>query len=414
MKCLKWGENMVKLITLENGLRVVLDRLESVRSTSIGIFTLQGSAYEPASLSGISHLIEHMNFKGTKTMSAREIAVFFDEMGGSCNAFTSKEMTAFYAKVIDTNGPKALSALSDMFLNSRYKKSDLESEKKVIYEEISQGEDSPEDLVLEILGKNIWKGSGISVPICGTKKALKSITSATIRSYIANNISTKNTVVSISGSFDEEEILATIKKDFANMNTNEVTISMPKADFKVTSTTKVKNLEQSHIALAFKAFDSSMEKEYYALSVLNTAFGGGMSSRLFQRIREKEGLCYSIYSYPIRYNAGGVFIIYMAVNKSNIESSIAAVNEELALLKERSITKKELARAKTQLKSGLIMSLESTSSRMMNNGKSVLLKNKVTTADDLCDIIDNVTPKDIKSVISDIINLESISKSIVT
>ena len=293
--------------TLDNGIRIVAEKIEHVNSISIGIWVKTGSRYENSTNNGVSHFIEHMLFKGTKNRTAKEIANSIDKIGGQLNAFTSKECTCFYAKVLNTHFDIALDVLSDMFLNSDFSKKEILKEKGVVLEEISMYEDSPEDQVHDVLTQTIWAGDPLGMSILGTEASLKSLTRKAITDYLKKNYTANNIVISLVGNFNRNYVFGEISKTFNNHNPdNSIRKSSSVPSFVSNHMHKTKNTEQTHICLGYNGVELG-SKYTYPLLVMNNIFGGSMSSRLFQRIREEQGLAYSVFSYPSSYIGCGLF-----------------------------------------------------------------------------------------------------------
>lgn len=404
---------MYRKFTLDNGLRVITEYIPHVKSISIGIWIETGSKHESPKNNGISHLIEHMLFKGTTTKSAREIAEQIDEIGGQINAFTSKECTCYYTKVLDSHYEIAIELLSDMLFNSRFDNEDIEKEKGVICEEISMYEDSPEDLVHDILYQSIFKGNALGLPILGTKESLNRISQKEILDYMKKYYIPNNTVISIAGNFDEKKLFNTIQNEFGSWEKGlQIKTGGKITDYHFDQSTRVKSVEQTHLCLGFKGIALGQD-EVYPLLVVNNILGGSMSSRLFQNIREERGLAYSIYSYPSTYKQGGLLTIYAAMNPNALEEVRELILGELENLVRDGLTKSELNKSREQLKGNYILGLESTSSRMSSIGRSELLLRRVHSPEQIIEKIDNVGMKDIEAVYEKVINLNNIASSIV-
>lgn len=404
---------MYNKLTLGNGVRVVIENIPYVRSVSIGIWIKTGSISESKENNGISHLIEHMLFKGTKTRSAKNIAEEMDNIGGQLNAFTSKECTCYYAKVLDTHLEEAVDILSDMFFNSVFDETELEKEKGVVFEEINMYEDSPEDIVHDLLSKTIFKGNPLSYPILGTQNSLSKITREDILKYLMEQYIPENVVISIAGKVDLNSTVDIIKKYFEKWK--HIKKAPIEQEFHVKQSSvnyRIKPLEQLHLCLGTEgvSIDSS---DIYPLLVLNNIFGGSMSSRLFQKVREELGLVYSIYSYPTSYEKVGLFTIYAGMNPSNLLRVSELIKNEVENIRNNSFTKKEISKAKEQLKGNYILGLESTSSRMTALGKSVLFLDKIKTQEEIIEKIDSVKIDDINSIINKIFNLDKFNISYV-
>jgi len=391
---------MYNKIVLDNGLRIVTEYIPYVKSVSIGIWVEAGSRKENLENNGISHLIEHMLFKGTKNRSAKEIAESIDNIGGQINAFTSKECTCYYVKVLDNHIDVAIDVLSDMLFNSLFDSDEIIKEKSVIYEEVKMYEDSPEDLVHDLLSQTIFNGNPLSYPILGSRESLEKIKREDILAYYENYYVPSNTVLSIVGNFNFEETIKIIKKYFSKWEPKKRIIE--KYDTPVIChniSKKKKNIEQLHFCLGTEGIPQG-EDDLYALLILNNIFGGSMSSRLFQDIREDKGLVYSIYSYPSSYKDIGIFTIYAALNPDFFIDVIDIIMENINIIKKDYLTEDEIYKSKEQLKGNYILGLESTSSRMTSIGKSELLFGKIISPQEIAAKIDRVELKDIIKVVN--------------
>jgi predicted Zn-dependent peptidase len=400
---------MFTRVVLENGVRIVYEKIPYVRSITIGVWIGTGSRNENKINNGISHFIEHMVFKGTEKRTAKEIAESIDNIGGQLNAFTGKECTCYYTKTLDTHFDLALEVLSDMLFNSKFDQKDIDIERKVILEEIGMYEDSPEELVHDILSEVVWNGNSLGYPILGTQDCLKQVNRDTIKEYIDVNYLPSNSVISIAGNFNEEELISAVTKYFGgwkNKNINK--IEYQKVDFISDIKTKEKDIEQVHICAGFEGIEQGNDN-LYTLLAINNIFGGGMSSRLFQKIREEKGFVYSIYSYPSSYRDAGLFTIYAGMNPEHLSKVSKLIIEEINELKKHGIKSDELQKSKEQLKGNYILGLESTSSRMNSMGKSELMMEKIYTPEEILQKIDKVNMDSVKEVINQVFNIEKLS-----
>jgi predicted Zn-dependent peptidase len=404
---------MFKKVTLENGVRVVFENIPYVRSVSLGVWVGAGSRNESPFNNGISHFIEHMLFKGTKNRSAKEIAESIDNIGGHLNAFTGKECTCYYVRTLDSHIDIGMDVIRDMFYNSIFAPEDIEIERKIILEEINMYEDSPEDLVHDILSETVWHGNSLGYPILGNTGSLNTIGQNSIKQYIKENYTPYNTVISLAGNCPEEKILELIREKFNGwkVKTNN-TLNYEDVEFVNNIKIKEKDTEQVHICIAFEGIEQGND-DIYTLLAINTLFGGGMSSRLFQKIREEKGLVYSIYSYPSSYNKAGLFTIYAGMNPDKLEEVIYQILQEVKLLVKDGITKEQLEKSKEQLKGNYMLGLESTSSRMNSIGKSELLLGKIYTPEEVLKKIENISMDSVDKVIKRVFNLNKIGFSAV-
>lgn len=389
---------MIHKIIMDNGLRVVFEKIDHVQSVSTGIWVGAGSINETTINNGISHMIEHMLFKGTKTRSAFDIAEEIDSMGGQINAFTTKECTGYYTKVASYFFDKSLEILSDMMFNSVFDEEELEKEKKVILEEILMYEDSPEDFVHELLTKISFEGNAISYPILGDFQSVNSIDRQAIEDYMDNYYTSDNVVVSIVGNTTLEEVQQLCAKYFQSFRKKNRLIETPRLfDYSINRQGVHKNIEQLHFCIGVQGFERN-SPYYYSTNILNNVLGGSMSSRLFQNIREKSGLVYSVYSFHSSYKTTGLFGIYSALKEDNAEEVLQQIRDEINSLRKGSITVAEFERAKSQIKGNYILSLENTSNRMTVLGRRELFYNETIQPEDIIPKIEKVVYEDVIEV----------------
>ncbi len=400
---------MFRKITLENGLRVVCEKIPYVRSVSIGIWVGTGSRNEDHINNGISHFIEHMLFKGTEKRSAKEIADSIDSIGGQINAFTGKECTCYYTKTLDSHIEIAMEVLADMFFNSKFDKKDIDLERKVILEEIGMYEDSPEELVHDVFSETSWKGNPLGYSILGTQDSLSRIDHTMFKEYMQKNYTPYNSVISVAGNFDEKKLEELIEKHFSHWKVDEsYKADIHPVEFVSETTIKEKETEQVHICMGFNAIEHGNDK-LYTLLAINNIFGGGMSSRLFQKIREEKGLVYSIYSYPASYKNAGLFAIYAGMNPEHLNQVIEITSQEIRNLIKTGISEEELYKSKEQLKGNYILGLESTSSRMNSIGKSELMLGHIHTPEEILQEIDEIHMARVNEVIEQVFNSKKMS-----
>ncbi|MGG1520165.1 pitrilysin family protein [Paenibacillus oryzisoli] len=381
---------------LHNGLRVVMEQIPTFRSVTFGIWVKTGSRNESKEMNGISHFIEHMLFKGTARHSAKDIAEIFDGIGGNVNAFTSKEYTCYYCKVLDEHLPLAMDVLSDMFFHSSFDTEELEKEKNVIYEEISMYEDTPDDLVHDLLAKASYGSHSLGYTILGTEENLSRMSSDDLRAYMKENYNIQNTVLSIAGNIDDN-VKALIEQHFGDFALSGEETSYHAPDFLSELIYHAKKTEQNHICLSLPGL-SLQEDNLYPMVLLNNAIGGGMSSRLFQEIREKRGLAYSVYSYHTSHIDSGMFTIYTGTAPKQTEEVLNVTMELLHDIVVNGMTDNELKKGKEQLKGSLILSLESTSSRMNRFGKNELMTGKHYSLDEMLARIESVQMEHIRQL----------------
>ncbi|MEL4106149.1 pitrilysin family protein [Oscillospiraceae bacterium WX1] len=387
---------MYEKILLPNGVRLVHEYIPTVRSVTLGIWVGTGARYETPGESGASHFIEHMVFKGTKTRSAAELAAAMDEIGGQINAFTTKECTCFHGRVLDTHLDRLTDTLCDMFFNARFDESDVMSERGVILEEIDMYADTPEDLVSERLYAASYKGNALARPVLGRKASLEAMTGASLKQHMQAHYRADSIVVALSGSFTPDDIRR-LSDRFSAMPTGGKN-TFKSASYTPSFTVRRKAQEQNHLTAAFPGV-AATDGRRYALQLLSDILGGGMSSRLFQTVREKRGLCYSIYSYGSSFIDTGLFCIYTALGRETEQAALGVITEEIRRFQEDGVTADELSRAREQVKANVLMGLESTATRMNRLGRNELYFGRVPTPEEIIASYDAVTVSDI-SVLS--------------
>ncbi len=385
---------MFDQITLPGGLRVVGERLTHVRSCTVGCWVKVGSMNERPEENGLSHFIEHMVFKGTATRSARAIAEEMDDVGGQLNAFTAKDCTCYYAKVIDEDLPLAVDLLADLALRPRFDAGELAKERGVVLEEIAMVEDTPDDLVGDVLSEAQFAGS-LRRPVLGPGRLIKRYSREDLLGYWRRHYHPKNMVVAIAGNYDWDAFLALVSRYFRDFP-NEAGEAAAPGRQRLLSGRKAreKDTEQLQIAIGYPGAPLESD-DRYALTVLNNALGGGMSSRLVQRIREELGMAYSVYSFPTSYPGMGTFTVYAGTSPENGETVIREIEKELKKALDGGFTEKEFQSAKAQLKGGYVLALESSSGRMQALGRGMLLLNRLTTPEETLSKIEAVTREDV-------------------
>lgn len=382
---------------LSNGLRVVTEKIPTGRSVSFGIWVKTGSRNETPGNNGISHFIEHMLFKGTDRFSAKEIAEQFDAVGGNVNAFTAKEYTCYYAKVLDEHLPIAVDVLADMFFRSQFDPEELSKEKNVILEEIAMCEDTPDDLVHDLMCAAAYGEHPLAYSILGLKERLQEMTPDDLRGYMQRRYTIENTVISVAGNIDDG-LIGLLEKHFGSFNVHGADDTLTAPDFHGDLLFHRKKTEQNHICISLPGVESGGALQY-PMVLLNNAFGGGMSSRLFQEIREKRGLAYSVYSYHSSQADSGLFTVYAGTAPKQTKEVTELVKEMLYELAVKGISEDELRKGKEQMKGSLILSLESTSSRMNRIGKNELMLGRHDTLDDMIAKIAKVTMEDMNRLL---------------
>jgi predicted Zn-dependent peptidase len=391
----------IKISKLDNGLRVTTDYMKDVESVSVSIWVDTGSRNEIEKNNGVSHFLEHMAFKGTKSRTAQQIAEEFDDIGGKVNAFTSKENTVYYAKVLKEEIETAVEILADIFQNSSYNEQDIESERKVILQEIAMVKDTPDDIIFDYYSQTAFSNQPFGRNILGAAKTVKNLRREDLINYIKKQYKTENIVIAFAGKSKHEANIQLVKKYFQNLNKGSQKES-EKAYYTGGDFRKQQKLEQVHMILGFNGF-SYHNKNFYKANILGLILGGGISSRLFQEIREKRGLCYSIYAFSSSNSDNGSFKIYTGISPKKTNEVIDAIIEELKKAA-RNIKKEELKRAITKLKSSIVMSRENTDARAQKLGSDLLAYNRVRTMKEIMKELKSITTKDLEEIMQDFLN----------
>lgn len=410
---------MILTDRLENGMVVVAEPMEGVRSVSIGIWIAAGPVYEGREEAGISHMIEHMLFKGTQRRTAGQIAAEMDGLGGNLNAFTAKECTCFYAKVLDEHLPKAVDILQDLVQNPRIDPEDLAREQGVVCEEILMMEDSPEELAHELLGQAIYGQTPLSRPILGTEESVRGFEREDLAGYMQRRYRPGRMVVSCAGRFEMPALADLLNQAFAAEAKGNGGAEAPGADMPPSALVEAraflgaeKDVEQAHVCLGFPGFATDTP-EQFALLILNNALGGSMSSRLFQRIREDRGLAYSVYSYPTGYSGTGYFALYAGTGEKQGEEVTRLMLEETKSIREKGITEEEFHRAKEQLKGSYMLGQESTSARSGAIGRSMLLLGTAREEEDILGRIEAVRMEDVEAILPAVLDESRMAAAVV-
>lgn len=405
---------MNELIKFKNGLTLTHNYIDSVRSVAIGVMVAAGCVNETKKENGISHFIEHMMFKGTTSRTAFQIADDLDSVGAMFNAYTSKQNTCYYTVAVDEYADKCMEVLADIYFNSTFPEDEMEKEKGVVLEEINMTEDTPDDICLELLSSEYYKGHTLGKTILGPQKNIKGFTKEQLHAYVDKYYVANNTVISIVGDIKKEEAIALVNKYFIDNFSKK---SVKKKGYEKHETTssqvvKTRKINQANVGIAFPGF-SLQSKEETVLKLFNTAFGDGMTSRLFQRIREERGLVYSIFSMPSCYVNDGFFTIFFASNPKSVEVAIKEIKNEIMDVVANGITEKEFERAKIQLKSGLVLGSESTIALMRACGNKALLSGDTFDIDKKIAEIENASIDDVKKVVEYIFDFDKVVVSYV-
>jgi predicted Zn-dependent peptidase len=396
---------------LDNGLRLLTERMTQVRSISIGVWLTRGSRHETAERGGIAHFVEHMLFKGTTSRSAEDIAQAIDSIGGQLDAFTAKEYASYYIKVLDEHLPLAIDILSDIVRNPAFSVEDLEREKKVVVEEIKMVEDTPDDLVHELFTQGFWENHALGRPILGTRETVESFNADLLRAYFANAYTARNLIVSAVGNLEHTHVRELVEQKFGSLAQagepylEDAPLVVPK------TLIRNKELEQSHLCLGVSSYPQKHDDRYSSY-VLNTLLGGSMSSRLFQNVREKRGLAYAVFSGLSAYRDAGSFTIYAGCSNEAVGEVIDLVVEELRTVKQSPVPDTELQRAKDHLKGSLMLSLENTASRMSHLARQEIYFDRQFGLDETLQGVERVTSDDVRRVAVDLFRNGSLAATV--
>jgi predicted Zn-dependent peptidase len=394
----------IEMTTLSNGVRVITEAMTHVRSVSVGVWISTGSRRETPRQMGISHFIEHMLFKGTTSRSAEDIARSVDSIGGNLDAYTAKEMVCFNTKVLDQHLSLAFDVLADLVLHPRFDEADIEKEKGVVLEEIKMEADSPDYLVHEIFSSNFWKDHPLGKPILGTNETVKAFDRAAIQGYYREVYAPANMLITAAGNLTHHRLVGLASQHFESLapGAPAEADSVPSTHARISLRNK-KALEQVHLCLGVPSYPLPHERRF-ACYVLNTLLGGGMSSRLFQNIRERQGLAYAVFSELSPYRDTGCLSIYAGTSLASTPKVVDAILKEFRDLKEQPVAHEELCRAKDHLKGSLMLGLESTSSRMSNLGRQEMYFRQFFSLDELVESIESVTAGDVQAIAQSFFN----------
>lgn len=388
---------MVTIKKLNCGTTVIMEKSERVQSAALGIWVRAGASDEWDEVSGVSHFIEHMMFKGTKNRTAKQIAEDVDKIGGVFNAFTGKEATCYYIKTLSSNICRGAEILLDMLTGSKFDQEEMDRERQVICEEIKMVKDTPDDDVYDTISELVAGGNPLGRSILGTPESLAGIDRSRLVDYRDQMYARDSIVVAVAGNFDEEAIEAIFEDRLTSLRDKKPKKEIQLKPYQQSFNVKVRDIEQTHICLATPGIALD-DPRYYAFVLLNSILGGSMSSRLFQNIREQKGLAYSVCSMNLFSSYWGFFSIYAGVSPEKAEEALDAIHYELDTLRESGVTEEELAMAKEQMKSSYIFGLESVNSRMFSIGKNKLLLDRVYTEEEVLSSFDRVTREDIREV----------------
>lgn len=390
---------LYRKLVLDNGVRVVTERIPTLKSVTVGIWVNTGSRDEQPAQAGYSHFIEHMFFKGTRSRSATEISREIDALGGEMNAFTTRETTTFYVKVLDQQLQQAVELLADLFHHSRFDPREIEKEKKVVLEEIRMVQDDPEDLVQELHTGQVLGRHPLGRSVLGCEETIRTLRRRDLMEYIEAHYDPRDIVIAIAGNFEPAKVERLITRYFGlkRVTTNGVRPARRPPDVHGGVLARQKPLEQVHLCLGLKGVPAG-HRDRYAVYALNSVLGGSMSSRLFQEVREKRGLAYSIYSFLSGYSDVGTLTVYAGTRAKEVPRVVDLMCREIRKIGSKGVEQKELERAKNQMKGSLMLSLESSHSRMSKLAKDELTYGSRTSLADMVAQIDRITLDHVASV----------------
>lgn len=400
-----------EITTLDNGIRVITETVNHVQFMSMGIWVGVGSRYEKEEEWGITHFIEHMLFKGTEKRSAEEISQAIDEVGGQLNAFTSKENTCYYVKTLTEHFPLAVDVLFDMFLNSKFDNEEIAKEREVIIEEIKMYEDTPDENVQDLLSANLWPNHPLGRAILGTEESIAAFDHDTLKQYMQKHYTGKNIVVSAVGNIRHAQVVEAVQELLGHLPAGEENEKQLAGQISSGLHCYYKDIAQTQICVAMPGV-AKEDDRLFPLSILNTYLGGGMSARLVKKIREDEGLAYSVYTFTGSYSDTGAFIVSAGTRPENCQRVIDIILEELEDVRQNGITQEELTKTFSQLKGSLYMGLETVSSRMNKLGRSLLHYNRVITPEDNVADLERVTVEDVKRLAETLFRKENMEITI--
>lgn len=395
---------MYTIKKLSNGISVVMEEIPTLKSVTVGIYVKTGAKYEKEGEHGVSHLLEHMLFKGTAKRSAKQLSEEIDNIGGNMNAFTSKEVTSYYCTVIDKYIDTAVDVLADIFINSVFNAEELEKEKNVVIEEIRMYEDVPEEQIHDMNSEFVLKGGGTENSVLGTEESVKGITRDKLVAYFKERYTVDNTIIAVAGNIDTEYLYMILEEKFGVMS-RKLTPREYNKNFYINSVQNFikKDTNQIHLCVNTKGI-SYLDDRRYVISVISNVLGGSMSSRLFQEIREDRGLAYSVYSYLSPYEEGGMFTIYAGTTKENYLEVIDIIKREFSNIKNNGILKEELDKAKNQILSSFVLGMETSKSRMSRIGNSFLSYGRVVPIEEITQKIEKISLEDVKNLAAEILD----------
>jgi predicted Zn-dependent peptidase len=391
-----------KKTVLDNGVRILTEEVPYLQSVSLGIWIRSGSRFEAPDVNGICHFIEHMLFKGTDRRSAFAIAKEIDSVGGVLNAFTSKEMTSFYCRVLSENVELAADLLSDIFLNSTFPEDEIEREKQVVVQEISQMEDNPEDLVHELLGMRFWQNDPLGQPILGSVPTIEKFDRDTVMEFKRDHYGPMETVICAAGKLSHQQFVDLFAEQMGRLSTRKINPTPENAQCLASAHVEPRELEQVHVCIGMQS-PSAVDGKRHAAYILNSVLGGGMSSRLFQEVREKRGLAYSVYSFLSAFSNTGIFGIYAGCEPDRLEELLSVMGKESLSLSE-SLTEEEIQTAKSQIRGNLILALESSEARMNRLAKGEYYFGRYMSLEEIIESLEKVTTAQLREAAREMID----------
>jgi predicted Zn-dependent peptidase len=392
----QFSPRQIQSSTLANGLKIVTERVPSVRSVAMGVWVASGSRLEKGAERGIAHFLEHMLFKGTTTRGAETIAREVDSIGGQLDAFTAKEMVSYNTKVLDLHVPVAWDILSDLVLNPVFDPAELEKEKSVILEELKMEFDNPEYLVHELFAKAVWKNHGLGQSIIGTRQTIQGITREMLVDYHRRIYTPANLIVTAAGNLDHDAIVKLVESSLGSLAPGKALPKQKAPKVEAPIQLKQKKIQQAHVYIGAPSHPIAHETRF-STYVLNTILGGGMSSRLFQNIRERQGLAYSVMSEIMAYRDSGYLAVYAGTSADSIPKVLSSVMDEFRSLRHDRVPDEELRRAKEHLKGSLVLTLESTGSRMSNLARQEMFFGRYFSVDEIIEGIEAVQADDVRA-----------------
>ncbi|EKE09882.1 MAG: hypothetical protein ACD_16C00100G0044 [uncultured bacterium] len=385
----------VKTTTLDNGLRIITDDIPGILSATVGLWVEVGARYESPEVNGISHFLEHMAFKGTTTRTAKQIAEEIESVGGHLNAYTSKENTAYHARVLEHDVPLALEIIADIIQNSTFDPSEVNRERHVILQEIGQTQDTPDDIIFDYFQETAFPNHSLGRPILGSPDNVRRIQQDDLKTYMSQEYSSSRMIFAATGAINHEKIVELCQKHFSQLSNHE-TKTYDKSSYRGGHFYENRKLEQIHLVLGFESCPYG-HPDYYPLSVFSSLLGGGMSSRLFQEVREKRGLVYSVYSFNTAFRDSGIFGIYAGTGEAQVGELLPTIRNVLADFPQ-TLEDKEIARSKAQLKAAILMSLESTSSRCEQLAQQMMIYKRPIPPQEIIEKVNAVTRENLIGV----------------